>query len=389
VAALGGKLDEVADPKVQIEQAIEEAKTQHQLLTQQAAAVIGNERELQLKLTRQIEETEKLQANARQALLLAEQARKQGDEAKAGTYEDSARAFATKLVTSEAAMADLHAMHERAAQASKQARAAVETNALNLQKKLAERTRLLSQLDQAKMQERLNEAMANLSGLAPAGATPSLDEVRDKIEARYARALGQAELTSNSVEARMLEVEKASMDVEGAARLESIRESLGLAPSAAAGAPALEPRHPRASGRPSPAPPSRRPTSRPPTRARDERPGEPVTEGGVSATVVVCTVAYGAVQPSTWSSWPGRRVRSALPVRSSRTCPPTSPRPWSCCTTALRATPTSCPTCSRAGPRCPSSRSWTASDRGPGSSTCRRLTASSRSTRTGGSRSRR
>jgi phage shock protein A len=228
VAALGGKLDQVADPKVQIEQAIEEAKLRHQLLTQQAAAVIGNERELQLKLTRTLEETEKLQANARQALLLAEQARKAGDEKKAAIYEDSARAFASKLVSSEAAMRDMHGLHERATQASAQARAAVENNALALQQKLAERTRLLSQLDQAKMQERMNAAMAGMGELAPAGATPSLDEVRNKIEARYARALGEAELTSNSVEARMLEVERASLDVEGAARLESIREGLGL-----------------------------------------------------------------------------------------------------------------------------------------------------------------
>src|SRR5215218_8916298 len=59
VAVLSGKLDQVSDPKVQIEQAIEEARQQHALLSQQAAAVIGNERELQLKLTRAVEETEK------------------------------------------------------------------------------------------------------------------------------------------------------------------------------------------------------------------------------------------------------------------------------------------------------------------------------------------
>jgi phage shock protein A len=228
VAMLSGKLDQVSDPKVQIEQAIEQARQQHTLLSQQAAAVIGNERELQLKLTRAVADTEKLQANARQALLLAEQAREAGDQTKAASYEDSARAFATKLVSAETAMKDLHAMAERAAQASAQARAAVETNALGLQKQLAERTKLLSQLDQAKMQEQLNRAMAGMTELAAPTDTPSLEEVRDKIEGRYARALGEAELQSTSVEARMLQVERASIDAEGAARLESIREGLGL-----------------------------------------------------------------------------------------------------------------------------------------------------------------
>ena len=83
------------------------------------------------------------------------------------------------------------------------------------------------------MQEQLNRAMAGMTELAAPGDTPSLEEVRDKIEGRYARALGEAELQSTSVEARMLQVERASIDAEGAARLESIREGLGLpSPSA-------------------------------------------------------------------------------------------------------------------------------------------------------------
>jgi phage shock protein A len=123
-------------------------------------------------------------------------------------------------------MQDLHTLHDRAIQASDQARAAVEANALALQKKLAERTKLLGQLDQAKMQERMNEAMTSMTELAPKQDTPTLEQVRERIEGRYARALGQAELSQSSVEARMLEVEKASLDVEGAARLEAIRESL-------------------------------------------------------------------------------------------------------------------------------------------------------------------
>ena len=45
-----------------------------------------------------------------------------------------------------------------------------------------------------------------MSELAAPGNTPSLDEVREKIERRYANALGRAELASNSVEGRMLEV---------------------------------------------------------------------------------------------------------------------------------------------------------------------------------------
>ena len=54
-AWFGTKIDEKADPKIQIEQAIQEAQRQHQALTQQAAAVIGNQRQLELQLDRQLE----------------------------------------------------------------------------------------------------------------------------------------------------------------------------------------------------------------------------------------------------------------------------------------------------------------------------------------------
>src|SRR5881392_386548 len=86
VAALGGKLDDLADPKVQVEQAIEEAERQHQALTQQAAAVIGNQRQLEMKLARQMDEVERLQASARQALVLADEAKKSGDTEKAAGF---------------------------------------------------------------------------------------------------------------------------------------------------------------------------------------------------------------------------------------------------------------------------------------------------------------
>ena len=75
MALFSSKVDEYADPKVQIQQAIEDAQRQHQALSQQAAAVIGNQRQLEMKLSRQMSEVEKLQGMARQALVLADQKR--------------------------------------------------------------------------------------------------------------------------------------------------------------------------------------------------------------------------------------------------------------------------------------------------------------------------
>jgi phage shock protein A len=226
MALFGAKIDEYADPKVQIQQAIEDAQRQHQALVQQAAAVIGNQRQLELKLSRQMSEVEKLQSMARQALVLADKTRAGGDEAKAGQYESTAQTLATQLVAAEQSMEDLKSLHDQALGAAGQARQAVENNAMILQQKLAERTKLLSQLEQARMQETIAHSLESMSSLAAPGNTPSLDEVRDKIERRYANAMGRAELASNSVEGRMLEVQKTTLDMAGVDRLEQIRASM-------------------------------------------------------------------------------------------------------------------------------------------------------------------
>jgi len=107
------------------------------------------------------------------------------------------------------------------------AKQAVTQNASALQRKLAERQKLLSQLDQAKMQEQMNAAMNQLNATVGQDV-PSLEEVRAKIENRYAQALGQADLQQNSVEGRMLEVEQASADIEAQSRLSELRSQLGL-----------------------------------------------------------------------------------------------------------------------------------------------------------------
>jgi len=226
-ASANAKIDEKADPKIQIAQAVEAEQQRHQALANQAAAVLGNQRQLEMRLNRQLGEVEKLQASARQALVLADSTRAKGDAAKATEYENAAQAFATQLVAAEQAMEDLKRSHDEALQAAEQARAAVEQSRMRLQTQLAERTKLMSQLEQARMQEHVAASLRQVNELSAPGNTPSLTEVRDKIEARYANALGQAELAQTSVEGRMLEVQKATLDVAGASRLEQIRASLG------------------------------------------------------------------------------------------------------------------------------------------------------------------
>ena len=180
MALFDSKIDEHADPKVQIQQAIEEAQRQHQELSQQAAAVIGNQRQLEMQLNRRLADIEKLQANTRQAIQLADKARASGDIQKATEYENAAEAFAAQLVTAEQSVEDTKKLHDQALQQASAAKKAVERNSMALQQKVAERT----------------------------------------------NALGSAELAENTVQGRMAEIEQAGVQMAGHSRLEQIRAQM-------------------------------------------------------------------------------------------------------------------------------------------------------------------
>ena len=238
-AKVNSVFNEKADPKVQLEQAITEAQEQHRRLKEQAANVIANQKQNEMRLEATMGELEKLNRNAQQALLMADEAIKRGDQAKADEYTSAAEAFANQLISKEKEVENLKAMSLQATQAAEQAKTAVQQNSRVLQQKLAEKQKLLSQLDQAKMQEQMNKAMSTLSEQVGEDV-PTLDEVREKIETRYAKAKGMAELQDMSVESKMLEVEQASINVEAQARLSEIRSKLGIEEAPAA-APAPQP----------------------------------------------------------------------------------------------------------------------------------------------------
>ena len=228
-AKVSSSFNERADPKVQLEQALMEAQEQHRRLREQAANVIANQKQTEMRLNRAMEDLEKVNGNARQAVLMADEASKSGDATKSAEYARAAESFANRLIALESEVENLKTLSLQSTQAADQAKAAVQQNSAALQQKLAERQKLLGQLDQAKMQEQMNKAMSSLSETV-GDDVPTLDEVRQKIEARYAKAKGLSELTDASVESRMLEIEQASMNRQAQTRLAEIRAQLGIAP---------------------------------------------------------------------------------------------------------------------------------------------------------------
>ena len=227
VAKLSGRFEENADPKVQLEQAITEARNQHKRLKEQATNVIAAQKQAEIRLNKKMGELEKLNANARQALLMANEAQQAGDTEKAAELTRAAETIADKLITVEGDVESMKTMVIESTEAADQAKAAVQQNSRLLQEKIAEKSKLLSQLDQAKMQEEMNSAMSQLTETV-GDDVPTLSEVQEKIEARYAKAKAASELQEVNVESRVLEIEQATANVEAQTRLSELRAELGI-----------------------------------------------------------------------------------------------------------------------------------------------------------------
>lgn len=234
-AKVNSSLDERADLGVQLEQAIGEATDQHRRLRDQAATVMANQKQVELRLNRSLDEYEKVTGNARQALRLADEASAAGDAGRAADYQQAAEAFALRMVELEGLIEADKDLAIQAAGASEAARRAVEANARALEQKLAERDKLRNQLDQARLQEQVNTAVASLNATVGTD-TPSIDEVRSRIEARYAKARSMAELDQGAPSFAMAEVEDARRRELANSRLEALRS--GDRPQHLSGGPA-------------------------------------------------------------------------------------------------------------------------------------------------------
>ncbi|MDO4908480.1 MAG: PspA/IM30 family protein [Corynebacterium sp.] len=224
-ALFSSKIDEHADPKVQIEQAIAEATKRHKNLTDQAASVIGNVRQLEMQLSRKDAEAKRLEASIRKGLEQQMAAQNAGNTSEAQALEKTLQAMAVQLKSTQTEIANLKELYTAAAQQAEQAKAAVESNAARLNSQVAERTKLLTQLEQAKMQEQVAKNISSMNSIVDEDV-PSLDSVRNKIEARYAKALGASELASNDINVRMDQIAIDANAIEANDMLSQMRAEL-------------------------------------------------------------------------------------------------------------------------------------------------------------------
>ena len=237
-ASLDKKVDDAADPKVLVHQAMQGARQQHQAVADQAAAVIGNAKQLEIAMGTKARQLDETQGQIRQTLQLADNARGAGDEAKATQLESQAEQLAGRLVALESDLENTRQLHGQAVQAAEQAKQAVGESERKLRETLAQEDQLLLQATQAEMQHRTTESLTSMEGIGGGGNSPTFEEIRNKIESRYTTALGKQELAeaTGATSSAQLDAAALTRESEGRSKLEQIRASMGLEAGGAAGA---------------------------------------------------------------------------------------------------------------------------------------------------------
>lgn len=228
------------DPKIEIEAAINAAKKQDQELRNQAAKVVAHRTQLESQIERAADDAGEAREMTKQAILKAEGAKAAGDTAEVDKWTRAAQSMAMKLQSAENNLESLKEQYTVAQTQSEQAKVAVQQNSMKLQELSARRMELLGQLEQAKMQEAVNEAVATMStSLSDPG--PSLDQVELKIEQRKAEAMARAELYEATPEGAEAELRSAINVSQADAKLEELKAELGLTTTPEPAAPEAEP----------------------------------------------------------------------------------------------------------------------------------------------------
>jgi len=213
---------------------LQEVQEQHRALTERAAAVIANQKQVQGRLDRMLAEYDKANRLAGQALLFAEQAT-HSDPSQAERFNGAAHASASKVLQLRSEIENQQQLVLVATSQAQEAQAAVVQSRKLLEQKLKEKERLLSELERAQMHEAMVKAMKILAETVSDGDVPTFAEVERKIQARLANAESMTDLlgiqAGLTLDSRVLELEKTQEEIEVQSLLAQKRAELGLAPA--------------------------------------------------------------------------------------------------------------------------------------------------------------
>jgi phage shock protein A len=203
------------DPKVMLEQYIDDVRSKIPTLRAAAANVIATE----LKLKAQLEELEGQVTDLDKQIIAAV---KLGPE-----YEAEAKMLIAAKATAETSLIETRSQYESARAASEQARKALDDARLEVERRVREARALISQQEMANMQEELAGLMASFE---IGDQSDVLERARDRVRDRAAQAQARVQLATKDVDARLRDIKRATAQIGVDEQLREYKRQLGMLP---------------------------------------------------------------------------------------------------------------------------------------------------------------
>jgi phage shock protein A len=191
-------------------------------LRESASNIIAYQYQLEGQRKKLYDELERTNTNARQAVMMAEEASRDGDAAQASRFNESAELLSEQIISIDTQIAAIDMELLEASQASEEARSIASDSAIAMTQMRVKGAELRADFERAKMADASLESTSS----------PSFDEVKDKIGARVAHAEARAELADVDGQSELAGatamVEQAAIESRAAAKLAEIRSQMGV-----------------------------------------------------------------------------------------------------------------------------------------------------------------
>jgi phage shock protein A len=214
-AFLGLFIRMAEDPKVMLEQYIDDVRSKIPAMRSTAASVIATE----LKLRAQIEELESQVGDLDRQIIAAV---KLGPQ-----YEAEAKMLIAAKATAEHSLAETRDQYGTAKTASEQARKALDDARLEVERRVREARALISQQEMTRMQEELSGLMASFE---IGDQSDVLQRARDRIRDRAAQAQARVELATKDVDSKLRDIRRATAQIGVDEQLREYKRQLGMLP---------------------------------------------------------------------------------------------------------------------------------------------------------------
>lgn len=215
-ALIMGKLDELENPQVIIDEAIREMKETQVKNRERAVQAITQKNNLQTLVAQEEREARNLENKAGLAL-------QQGNR-------ELARSLLRQKALHDRTLEQMRVSLKQAEETSQAVKIAIQRDEDRVRQKTAEALALKTQMKQAEIQITINKA---LDGMQMDDVAQSWDRAEDRIRSMQSEASARAEVASTSMSNRIAALEDQQVDAESEKMLADLELKLGMTPASA------------------------------------------------------------------------------------------------------------------------------------------------------------